>query len=132
MNHLKRYLGPICVSLVVFGLLAFIKGGIPKTTKPEDKSQLSALLMQFSKSGPRPHDRVLYIVVDEDAAYINNDRLEFPIFSDLLRAKARELKPDYTMTLATDLAHFGKIVQVYDSVRNVFGVPGEIGTRPLT
>jgi hypothetical protein len=129
--NLKRYLRPACIVALVLGILLFFNGKSRRDYSSEHTPTQPSLIQEFHRLGPADRDRVLYIVVDEDGAYIGRDRFNVRTFADAFKVTVRDLKPDFIFVCGTDLVRFGDLVAVYDPVQKMYPETSTVGTKSL-
>jgi hypothetical protein len=123
MKKLRAYAGPACVSVALFVALYHCQ-------RPTFQSEHTAPVL--STKDPQeielPHGRVLYVIVEENGVYVGDDFIDFSLFESFLQSNGHKLQPDYFMVFGTDLARYGKIVQIYACLRNKLGISGTMQT----
>jgi hypothetical protein len=69
------------------------------------------------------------VIVDQDGVYIGEEASFVTTFDSFFKQHAETLKPDYVIVCGTDLARFGDMIKVYDSVQRAFPNTSTMGTR---
>ena len=126
MKVIKKYFGPVCVSVLLFCAL-FLTGRSPQ--KPV-QGTTSAVATEYEEI-VLSHRRVLYVVVEEKGVYLGDEFVPFSLFESWLKERRDTLNPDFVKILGADLARYGQVVQVFGSVRKILMVPAIIDTKPV-
>lgn len=122
MKQLKRYLVPsLIVALLLLGLA--LAGYIRPKSDPK-KKPVEYEVPQL------PHGRVLYVVVEEDGIYVGQEFVAFPLFPKFLEEGGRKLKPEYALVLGTEGTRYGRVAEVFNSIKDVLKISASIVTTP--
>jgi len=125
ISERPKYLFQLTIAMLVLAGV-FVFGGLWLRDEPVRKKERddSPVIVFF------PHGRVLYVVVENDGAYIGEEFIPFLLFDQFIKDHKRTLAPDYFIVIGTSEARYGNAVEVFASLRKIIGVDGTMRTYP--
>jgi hypothetical protein len=118
--HLKQYRIPAVAAALIFAAL-FAVGGLIVKHEQERVQTLETTYLA--------HGRALYVVVEEEGAYVGDEFVPFHLFNEFMKDHASVLRPDYAIVIGTKDARYGHVAEVFASIYGAVHVPGTIETR---
>ena len=121
LPNFRRYFVPAIVAatlLTGFIVLMSIGGKYVKPFPKEDEDLIEL-----------PNGRVMYVVVEEEGAYIGDILIKFSDFGNQIGPYSKALKPDYFIVMGTNEARYGHFAEVYVAIKGALKIPGAVDTR---
>ena len=125
MKVLKPWLAPLVATCAVVGLVVPVGHWQLHRAKPEVCGVLGSgraaggeLCEGYPWRDPySPYDRMMNIVVENDGAYIGEERVPYECFRLFMIRHARRWRPDYVSLSGPTDGRFGHGVEVFDTLR---------------
>lgn len=117
-NRLKNYAVPVLLTVLFFVAGIFYVEDTHKRVSPAEIVTL-------------PHDRVLYVVCEQEGAYIGEEFVSFPGFEQFVKEHKTDLNPDYVIVAGTPDSRYGDVAAVFTALHRITGSPGTIETQPV-
>jgi len=121
MKQFRQYLFPALLCLAVFCAF-FLLSAVPSSKRPRKMRDEKPVVVGF------PHGRVLYVVVEEEGAYLGEEFVPIELFENKIEKEYRYKEISYVFLLGTDSARYGSVVTAYTALLKQLDVPTEIFT----